>query len=200
MRERPAISRRCATALVGVAALALVGCEPETRVVRYDPFLARLPGAVGGEAPIGSGPVVDSLTPTPELAPEELVVRQPDGRVRLVSTQIRHVMVHTFTCLRDNQWDLLYDQVVSQRTKEHFAQEHEDPRRHILTFLKEHEDDISTLFARMPNAEKSPAVRLTRVERNMFKLALDNASTRGLRFTTLWISMERGQWKLVWVS
>lgn len=188
---------------VGVAVLPLLllaACEPETRVIRYDPFLARLPGAEGGKPPVGL-----ASEPLDKLAeqsgkPEELVVKNADGSVKLVARKIRHVMVHLFNTLRDEDADLLYEQVVSSATKRHFEAEKPDARAYILSFLKEHEQDISALFARMPAAEQSPGVRLTKTDERAFKLELMGSPTRGLRFTTLWVVMEQGQWRLYWVS
>lgn len=192
---------RCGcVALVLPVLLLLAACGTETRVIRYDPFLSRVPGAEGGKPPVGL-----AFEPLDKLAeqsgkPEEIVIKNADGSVKLVAKQIRHVMVHLFNTLRDEDADLLYEQVVSSATKRHFEAEKPDARAHILSFLKEHEEDISTLFARMPAAEQSPGVRLTKTDEKVFKLELMGSPTRGLRFTALWLVMERGQWRFYWVS
>ncbi len=182
----------------------MAGCADEARVVNYTPFFDGLEGAAGATAVRDGvrrgGAEAADPTASSDALPEELVKVGPDGKKVIVSRSIRHVMVHLATLLNENDDETLYEQLVSEHTKKHFAEQGLDARAESLGFLKTNREDIMALFGRMPMAERSTGVVLERAPGNLFKLSLQGTSTRTLRFTDLWITMERGQWKLVWVG
>ncbi len=174
------------------------GCAEEVKVIRYDPFLAHLPGAEGGKPPVGERPQtpVDPM----ELPPDQLIVRNADGTTTLVSRVVRHLVGHLARVMQEEDDRLLYDQLVSEETKLHFSREGQEPRQAILEFFRDNHDDVIALLSRMPAAERSPGVVLSKVGPKQFKLVLSGTAARGLKFTELWVVMEKGNWRLWWFA
>jgi hypothetical protein len=182
---------------LAAAVVVLCGCEAEERVVRYDPIFAGLKDAQLGMQPVGVGETVVDPTAMPE---DQLVTRHEDGTVTLRAPAIRHVMVHMARAMAENDENLLYEEVVSEETKRHFSAGGGDPREATLNFLAEHQEDVLALFGRMNAAERTPGVRLTKVSPRGFRLEVSGKQANGLRFTALWVVMERGNWRFWWVD
>ena len=192
-------------------ALAASACQEEPRVVNFTPFFDGLEGAVGAKAvrdgvPAGggaeggeSGQPADA-TASSDARPEDLVKTGPDGKKVIVSRTIRHVMIHLSTLLSEGDDDTLFNQLLADYTKAHFAAQGKDARTESLAYLKGNREDIMALFGRMPMAERSPGVMLEQSDGKLFRLALRGTAARGMRMSELWITMEKGQWKLVWVA
>jgi hypothetical protein len=178
---------------------AVLGCAQEVTVIRYDPFLAGLPGAEGGAPPVGMRPA----TPVDphDVPKEELIVKNPDGSVTLIARVTRHLIAHLSRVLEEGDEDLLYDQLVSTATKAHFRTENkDDPKKVILDYFKENQADIYALLVRMPAGERTPGVILSKVGPSRFKLTITGTSARGIRLTELWVVMENGNWRLWWFA
>jgi len=44
------------------------------------------------------------------------------GEVTVRSILPEHVLTHTLTCLRDKNWDLLYEQIISEKSRHYYSQ------------------------------------------------------------------------------
>jgi hypothetical protein len=173
------------------------GCQPEEKVLRYKPFLANVPGAQTRMPTVG--PKYEGFR-DPTAVPDDKVVRQnPDGSVTLVAKSIRQLMILVQKTLAEDRDDLLYEQVVSEEAKQQYRDKGKEPLE-ILAYLKEHRQDISTLFSRMPFGEQSPNVILDQPGNRTFHLKLTGLATKGSNFHHLWAIMEHGTWKLLWVE
>jgi hypothetical protein len=174
------------------------GCADEVTVIRYDPFLARLPGAQGGEPPVGKR--VQGEVDPHEVPPEQLIVKNPDGSVTLVAKVTRQLIAHLSRVMEEGDDDLLYDQLVSKQTKGHFLAEGKDPKKTVKEYFAENRDDILALLARMPSGERTPGVVLAKVAPSRFKLTITGTAARGIVLTEMWVVMENGNWRLWWFA
>ncbi|MGE0302849.1 MAG: hypothetical protein AB7Q91_09025 [Phycisphaerales bacterium] len=198
-RHAPWTFRACrrSMALALLAAL-FTGCGQEVRVIRYDPFLAGLPGAEGGQPPVGERP---SAPKDPMDVPlDSLVVKNPDGSVTLVAKVIRHLVGHLARVMEEGDEKLLYEGLISETTKRHFRSEGKDPRKEVLDFFIARQEDIYALLARMPAAERTPGVVLSKVGPSRFKLTITGTAARGAALTELWVVMEEGNWRVWWLA
>lgn len=222
-REKRWVSRLGALAgAVGV--LGLVACETEENVVGYKPFFAGLPGAEGGKDPVygdrasdtgatgsaGAGGAAgvhetdllmdDPLDPN-AASSDPLVVENADGSKTLVVRSIRHVMTHIERRLDEGEEGekLLYEQVVADAAKKEYAEQGKSEAQ-MMEYLREHRRDIAVLFSRLPFAEHTPGVYLKKRARNRFVLELPPLAKKGSNFSELWVQMEGGQWKFLWVK
>ncbi len=182
----------------------LAGCESESKIVQYDPFLGRLPGAESGLRPVfrertgprGSPGNVDLS----KVAIEELRTINSDGSLTLKCPAIRHCMLNLALCLQEGRDDLLYEQLISNQTKSYLRDKGEDPRSATLAFLKDNYDDLMLVFQRIPAGERSPGVMMEQISGGQFRLVINEATAKDLRFSQLWFAMERGQWRFWWAT
>lgn len=203
--------RAATLALVGslaaCQALWLAGCQEEARIVYAQPtLLQNVPGAVGGLNPDGTPREGPATRPTPGSAAEALAMTEtdlikegPDGRKVLVAKIIQHTIIHLVRTLRADDDELLYDQVISQATKDHLLSEGRDPRE-AIEFFKENRDDIIAMLSRMSAAENTPGVIVDQAGKRNFRLRITGTAAKGLRFTEYWVTLEKGNWRVLWVS
>ena len=110
-----------------LALFTLVGCETTQKIVKDRPWLAGLPGAVGGD--LTAAAPKDKAAPGPALlADDEIVVVKDDGSKKLIAQTGRHLLIHIYCCLRDKDRDLFAQQVLSELTKADFRAKGKDPR------------------------------------------------------------------------
>lgn len=176
-----------ATALLGA------GCTEE-KIISYRPWFAGLPGAQHATQPVGTAKGAMDVTALPG---GKLIIEHDDGSVTLQARTPRHLMVHIFQTLRENQADLFVDQVLSQMTKEQYAQRGLNPLD-AFKLLKEHEQDVNKLFTRMPAGARSPDVIFRKISPNVYRLKIGGLAAKGIKWTSMDITMEYGNWRLVW--
>jgi hypothetical protein len=176
--------------------LPLAACQPEEKIIRYNPFLANVPGAETSMKPVGER-FKDFKDPS-KLPGDKTVIEQPDGSVKLIAKSVRHLMTNIQLCLEYEDDELLFDQVISSQTKQQFRGEGKDPHE-AVTYVKENREEIAKLFARMPFGEQSPNVIIQQPAQRTMVLEVTGLAAKDLHLTQLWAVMEKGDWKLLWV-
>ena len=175
----------------------IAGCASEEKITHYKPFFTGLSGAEFNTAPVDRS---RQITPDPTYTPDGgTVIEHPDGSRTLVCKSVRALMSHLERELDAENADIILQQLISKRTFEEFESRGES-REAIIKFLQDHRRDIAMLFARMPMAERSPTVILRQPGGGVWVLHLTGAAAEDLRFTKLWVVMERGNWKFYWVT
>jgi hypothetical protein len=177
------------------------GCEPETKVVRYKPFLAGLEGVQTQAPGVGSkpkAPLAGADLPTVGDGKDPLVVENKDGSKTLLSRCGLHLMHHIQKTLADGDDKLFASQVLCQETRDEYLGRGLDPRE-AFAKLKPREKEIAKLFSRMPMGENSPNVTVETLEKNMFRVQLMGTAAKGLEgYTGFDMVLERGNWRLRW--
>jgi hypothetical protein len=190
--------RRIALAASAIGLLLAPACQNDEKVIKYHPFLANLPDAKTQTKPVGDrfgGKFAD-----PTAVPDnKIVIEKPDGQKILIARSVRQMMTHVEQTLDDGDEVLLYEQVISQETKEQYRAKGKDPLQ-IIDYLKEHRKQIAVLFSRMPFAEQSPNVILEQPGDKVFLIRLTGLAAKDTEFTRLWAKMEKGNWKFLWVD
>ncbi len=180
----------------------LGACASEEKVVSYKPFFTGIGSAEFGTEPVRSertGPATDPTAVVPE---EKLVVIEDDGTRTYTSRAPRHVMGHMQTILEENtpEGDAAFlDQLVSEKTIEHYRSQGKDPADFIKE-LRARQKDIARSFARMPMAEHSPTVIIDQPGDRTWCIRLTGAAAKDVRYTQLWVRLEDKQWKLMWLK
>ncbi len=187
-------------AVVAAAALALAGCQPEEKVVRYKPFLAGLEGTQT-QTPAVAERTTPALAAPPGATVDEkdgLVIKNKDGSKTLISRCGLHLMHHIQQTLADGDDKLFAEQVLSQMTRDEYAGRGIDPREAFRT-LKPRQMEIAKLFSRMPLGENSPNVTTSTVGHNIFRVQLVGQAAKGLDgYTGFDMVLEKGSWRLRW--
>jgi hypothetical protein len=173
----------------------LPSCAREEKVVRYKPFFANIADARQGQPPVQ--PNAGYHDPTAYSG--ESRIENPDGSVRLISKSVRQLMSHIERTLDDGDDDLFLEQLLSEETKRHYRGEGKDPAD-AVAYFHEHRRDIATLFARMPFGEYSPSIIRTKTGRNQWKFELIAAAKRDSPLTELWVALEDGEYRLIWIE
>lgn len=190
-------------ALCTLAVLVAWGCEPQERIVSTTgTMLQNLPGAVGGLNADGT-PREGATAAVPggalAMTEDDLIVKNPDGSVTLVSKIIQHTIFHLVRVLREENDALLATQVLSPRALQHFTDQGKEASE-ATHYFKENREDIITMLSRMPNAENTPGVIMDKTGRRDFRLRITGSAAKGLRFTEYWVTMEKGNWRVLWVQ
>lgn len=216
------LGRRSAAASAALAAMAVLSaCAEEYRVVGGGGGFKALPGAQGGQWKPGErqaiGTTVEELlarqeaghrnqpaaerpdggsAPEPKPVPgDPLRLQNPDGSITLICRAPSHVLHHLMTTLNANERDLLFDQVLSTRTKEEYALAGRDPREAVDDLFR-HAGEIADLYATMPMGERTPGVYQEVIGRNTFRLRSAQAGAIRLRLTMFEVILERGGFRL----
>lgn len=90
----------------------------QNEVVRDDGTIVRY-APIGGSASSAVRKYLDSI--------ELEKVDEITGEVTLHAVLPEHLLTQTLVCLRDRNWDLLYDQILSESAKRYFGERDEGP-------------------------------------------------------------------------
>ena len=198
---------------LSVALLTLtLGACVEERVVAVRGSLANVPGSVGGIRPDGEPARTEAswdalLSPfqpeTPDGEPLEnnplrIVSEEDPEDVRLVINSPRHLMIHLFQTITGEEWELLYEQVLSDRLKSNYRERLKDPRE-AVTYIRRRRTEVLELLNTMPAADQTPGVFLEPIGRNTYRLVSPGAVVSQLRFTKMDLALESGQFRLLMI-
>lgn len=186
---------RAAGLVLGCSVL-LGGCTYE-RVVRYEPFMGDLPGAVVGGDATSRRQQGQSLGDPLAMPAGGLREEDEEGNITLRARSFQHLMHHVATTLARDERELFMGQVLSPLTLAEFDERELDPG---LAFdeLKRRERDVRALFTQMPLAERSPGVTLRKIDRNMYRLRVSGPNGAGLRWRSIDAHFADGEWRLRW--
>ncbi len=183
------------------------GCEMEERVVSARGGLINMPGAQSGiknEIEANRRGTAQRSASSEELQPlvdeegrpiDPLRTQNEDGTVTLISKAPRHVVHHVRRTLIDGELDLLYEQVLSERTKSDYIRARRDPRE-AIDFMVENKKDILKFLARIRMGELSAGAFLQPRAGGVYTISAKVAPGQ-LRFTRLDVAWEHGQCRLV---
>lgn len=181
-----------------VLCLLLSSCSPEEKVVRYKPFFANIADAQFGEQkPVNAN--AGYADPTQVADDTKLVVVKPDGSKVLIAKSVQNMMAHLSRCLDENDDKLLIDQVLSQKTKDHYRDMGKDPKE-LVQALKANRKEVAKTFGRMPLAEHSPTVILEQPGDKTWIIKVTGAAAKDLQYTRLWARLEEGNWRFLWLD
>lgn len=173
-------------------------CTPEEKVVRYKPFLSGIPDAKTG-MPVVTGPG-DSVAISAEDTDNTGIIKNRDGSTTLVTKSVRQLMRHLERTLDDGKQDeIIFDQLIAEDTKQYIRSQNTDPREYVA-YLHNQRREIALFFARLPVGEGSPNAVFEPTGNKQYVVRLTGAAAKGLRFTKLWVALEKGNFKLLWLS
>lgn len=206
-------------ALLG-AMLLLGGCQSERRVISIKGGLAGIRGAEGQELaesqrvdrPRGSAfgdlasrqrqaAMADQASSdgAAPLNPNSLRIEHENGSVSLIMNSPRHVVMHLRQTLVQDEPEVLFDQVLSNKAKSIYAEQGKDPHE-AIDFLFNNRREVLRMLQRMPQGELSPGMFLQKIGDSAYRLELRGANGQGLSLTRLDVVWEQGVCRLLSVS
>jgi len=193
--------------LVCILAALASGCTPTTRVVAVRGGLQNIEGAEGGIRPDagGSPRQADDLRsvaarlygPLPGVAVDGLEIRREleNGDIVLVTRSPGELIFHLRRTIRDEEWDLIYDQLLSEQLKEAYAERDMDPRESV-EFIKLYARDIVQLLSMVPAGDQTPGADFRRLGRNAYRLTIPGGKANETTFHSMDIVFENRQFLL----
>lgn len=198
-----------ASAAMAALCGALAACQTEERIVSihglvHDLAESQMAGGGGDQksSKLSSGGA-GSAPAAPELDKNgnpmnPLRAEDKDGKITLVSQSPRHVIIHLRQTLMNGEDDLLYEQVLSDRTKQEYRKRGLDPRT-AVDFLVENKVEIYKMLNKMPMGELTPGLFLKPMGGDVYRLQLPPTSERP-RFTSIDFLWEWGVCRLVLIQ
>ena len=185
-------------------------CTQNERVVSVSGGLIGLQGAVGGQAgpsPPRTGAGFENLL-TQEGDAESLDslseagylrLQDDDGNITLVSRSPSHVVFHLRETLVSEEVDLLFEQVLSEKTKQNYRSRGMDPKL-AVEYMARNRNAILDFLATIPMGEKTPGVLQESLGRNMFRYRSGGAVAMGLKFSALDVIVEHKSFRLLMIN
>jgi hypothetical protein len=157
-------------------------------------MLGGLPGSESGT------PVVrdDNYSDPTVVPPEKLSVEDPVTHKKTLTAKTgRHLMVHIYNALAQNDKETFVDQILSKSTKAEFADRGLDPGLAFDQLLKRR-DDVVALFNAMPAGEFTPGISVRQLGGKSERISVEGIAAKDLAWTGFDMVMEKGNWKLRW--
>ena len=174
--------------------------------------IQNMPGAQGGVQPDApqpresTGKNYDGLLAKyrPEegdLVPDEnhplrLVDPNDPTKATLILRSPQHVVIQLFETLNNKEYDLLYEQVLSDKLKQNYREQFRDPHE-AVDYLVRNQRDVRKLIATMPAADQTPGLYLQPLGDNMFRIEAPGRGALDMKFQTLDLILESGQFRLL---
>lgn len=137
----------------------------------------------------------------PPLTDEEAAsLRQVDeqGVVTLISRSPGDVMYHLARTLREKEYELLLEQVLSDATKTEYRKRAMDPME-AVHFLAAHEKDILALLAAMPLGDQTPGAIFETIGPNRFRVSPPPSIAGDLKLRRFEVIIEDRRFRLLMI-
>ncbi len=212
MKRGISILKSIALFAAGVAIAAIAGCEPYRVEYHTRPgFYARASEyELPGEVVLDDGTVVVYSTRDFQSAlgrggeqarrPFALRTQNEDGTIDLHALTPDHVLMNTLQCVRDGEYDLLYDELLAKRTRDEYIAAGLDPKREFVAFMSKHQIDIARTLTRMVAGLPHQEVAMDPMGEGITRCRLRPQVATAFKFKAVWTQrMPNGQQKLVMI-
>ena len=172
-----------------------------TRTCERFTWLGHWRGAAMGAAVVGLagctyeviGPVEDA-----EMRSSPIVTEHADGSVTLHCFQPEHLVAHLRNAMAAGQTDLIFEQLVSDMLKQNYQAKGLDPHESV-NWLIANQRDVLVLLNRLSLGMNTPEVSWER-HGDVYRARMIGQMAGSLRFRTLDLIRENGQYKLLMIS
>lgn len=179
--------------------IGMPGCK-EVEISRTKPWWEEVQFNANDQAssPFTGSPAVNPSAAANDAGRTPLVIENPDGSVTLNSPLPQNLISNLYTALIQEEYDLIFEQLVATEAKETYEDQVRDPVE-IAEWLQEHRRDVVALLIRMNRGLNSPDVVWTQ-RATIFRLKLTGRAAQGMRYTTLDLAREGAQFRLVLIK
>lgn len=173
MRQRSTISIGIGSAIL--ITLILTGCETRKTIYRKVPMYYAEAGVTEGEyideegnrvvivydRPAGVEQQSKSAATSADLRSED-----PDGRTKLSAILPEHVILHMQQCLLDEDYELIWDELLASETKAAYEDE-EVGKAEFRSWCQRNRNDLYPMLNRLSASIRSPEVMVTQQGKQM---------------------------------
>lgn len=198
----------CSAMLAGIVGIALVGCQPyrveyHERPRFYDQASATpLPDRIV----LNDGTEIVYIKPGDERGVmqevekdgEQFSYRKEDdsGDVRIRAVLPEHVLANTILCLRNEEYELLYEQMLAEPTREYY-ENLENGYEQFEAYMREHRRDLLVTLNRMLFGIAHQDTIMRRIDQFTTRLEFRPQIISDFEFTAVDIANELGELKLL---
>jgi hypothetical protein len=196
--------------LILIAAMLACGCKPYRIEYRERPL--SLPGAgqkTGPEKivrPDGTivyytdrqltGPLQEDDEKAQDAKPFEVREEQDDGTIVLRAALPEHVLSNTFTCLVNQEYELLWDQMLAAETRQAYEQQGLT-RDDFVRFFKENRRELAATVNRILHGLPANQVVIDRLGGGTLRYRLIPKVAEHFKFKSVVVMSEPGGMRLV---
>lgn len=194
------------TGLMAILFLALCGCEPYRIEYRRErpSFYARMSDTeLPDRLELDDGTIViygDDADDSPQRTKQDdgfqLRYEDEDGKTRLRAMLPEHVVANTLGCLRSQEYQLLWDEMVAERTKMAYSQQ-ELGYDEFADFCEDHRVELARMLNRMLLGFMHQEVVVSNTQHGTIECRFWPQVASEFRFKSVEISREEFQMKLV---
>lgn len=128
--------------------------------------------------------------------PFEIREEHQDGSVTLRALLPEHVLMNTLTCLQKEEYKLLYDQMLSERTKMAYEQEGKG-LDDFTSFFRTHRHDLAATLSRMIAGMNNNEVSVTNLDAGLIRCKIRQQNAEPFKFKTVDVVKEEVGLKLL---
>lgn len=122
-----------------------------------------------------------------------------DGTITLNALLPEHVLVNALTCVRNQEYQLLYEQLLSEQTKKAYEQK-EGGIEEFLSFFRKNRHDLTGTLTRMVAGLPAQDVNFTSLGHGVTRCKLRPQISAQFKFTTVDVVSEAGTLKLLMIQ
>lgn len=189
-----------------MAALALAaGCKPyrveyHTRPTFYDKTIA---GDLPDEITLDDGTIIRYRTPDQKTSygrptnerPFSIREEAEDGTITLHALLPEHILVNLLTCLRNEEYDLMWDQVLAQSTRDAF--DLTGGEEDMAAYMRKYRHDLIATLNRMIAAIPHQETSFTSLGKGVTRCKLRPQISEPFKFKTVDVVKEGVELKLL---
>lgn len=194
--------------VLAVAALfgSSVACQPTTRVVSVRGGLQNIEGAEGGIRPdpsaASSTASLESIAsrlygPLPGQPVDGNLLRREleNGDIVLVSRSPAELVFHLRRTIRDEEWDLIYEQLLSEQLKTAYEERGLEPTA-AIEFIQRYAREITELLIMIPAGDQTPGAGFDRLGRNAYRITIPGGRLNETAFVSMDVVYEERTFRL----
>ena len=124
---------------------------------------------------------------------------RPDGTMALNALAPEHVLLNTLDCLANQEYELLWDEMISESTRAWYDGEESGGKEACLEFFRVNRKDIAATLNRMKGGLHLSEVERSEPEPGLIRIRLTRQIAHQFVFTELDSRWENGKFMLVMI-
>jgi hypothetical protein len=135
--------------------------------------------------------------PLPGVPVDGNVLRREleNGDILLISRTPAELVFQLRRTIRDEEWELLHEQLLSEQLKAAYEEQGKDPIA-ALDFIRQYSRQITELLTMIPAADQTPGAGFRSIGRNAYRLTVPGGRAIDSTFTSMDIVYEDRQFRL----